>query len=321
MRLFSCIKHGVFLFTLIFGVVAHAAWPEDKPIELVVGFAPGGGTDTMARLLARTMEKYLGQNSKVLVINKPGAGGEIAATYLAQSKPDGYTLGMINVPGYVFMPLYKKTGYQPDQIRLIARLVDDPAIIVTSRESKNPKTLPEIIAAAKSSSTSFTVGHSGDGTTGHIALMQLEKLAGIKLSSVPFKGAGEAKLALYGGHLDYAIITTGEAPDLSQPNSKLQGIVQFSRKRGITDLPIASEYGYDIRVSSERGVGAPKAIPNEVALKLEKAIAQSLKDPEFLASAKGDAPVLAYLPGDEWAKQLNASKQLLMQFVPYMQEK
>lgn len=208
---------------------AQAAWPEDKPIELVVGFAPGGGTDTMARLLARTMEKYLGQNSKIIVVNKPGAGGEIAATYLSQAKPDGYTLGMINVPGYIFMPLYKKTGYQTDQIQLISRVVDDPAIMVMSKDSKHPKTLQEIISSSKLGANVYSIGHSGDGTTGHIAMMQLEKMANINFSSVPFKGAGDTKLALYGGHLDYAIITTGEAPDLSQADSKLMGIVQFSK--------------------------------------------------------------------------------------------
>ncbi|MET1114102.1 MAG: tripartite tricarboxylate transporter substrate-binding protein, partial [Comamonas sp.] len=126
-----------------------AAWPADKPIELVVGFAPGGGTDVMARVLARFVEKQLGDGARIVVINKPGSAGELAASYVQNAKPDGYTLGMINVPGYTFLPMYRKTSYQPERIRLIARIVDDPAMLVANKESGKPMTLDAFIQAAK----------------------------------------------------------------------------------------------------------------------------------------------------------------------------
>ncbi len=208
----------------------QAAWPNDKPIELIVGFAPGGGTDVMARVLARHMEKRLGEGAKILVVNKPGSGGEVAAAYVQSAKPDGYTLGMINVPGYVFLPMYRKTAYQPENIRLIARLVDDPAMLVANKDSGKPLSLSEFVQAAN-------------------------------------------------------------------------------------NAPTAAEQGFDVQISSERGIGAPRALPDDIAQKLEDAIAQTLKDPAFLDAAKADAPVLALMPGAEWEKRLQGMRQNLQPLI------
>src|SRR5207237_1445594 len=94
---------------------ALAAWPEDKPIEVVIGFAPGGGTDVMARKLLPFVEKRLDGKAKFVVLNKPGAGGEIAFTQIARAAPDAYTIGVVNVPGYNFLPMTRKTQYSLDE--------------------------------------------------------------------------------------------------------------------------------------------------------------------------------------------------------------
>src|SRR3954447_23874533 len=91
---------------------AWAAWPDDKPIEIVVGFAPGGTTDVMARKLALAMQKRLGEKVTFVVVNKPGAAGEIALGYLARATPDGYTIGVVNIPSYLFVPMTKKAQYE-----------------------------------------------------------------------------------------------------------------------------------------------------------------------------------------------------------------
>ena len=105
---------------------AWAGWPDDKPIEVVIGFAPGGGTDVMARKLLPFVEQRLGGKVKFVVLNKPGAGGEIAFAAIARAAPDAYSIGVVNVPGYNFIPMTRKTQYSMDEIRLIARVVDDP---------------------------------------------------------------------------------------------------------------------------------------------------------------------------------------------------
>src|SRR3954470_11876155 len=113
-----------------------AAWPDDKPIEVVIGFATGGGTDVMARQLLPFVEKRLDGKAKFVVLNKPGAGGEIAFTSIARATPDGYSMGVVNVPGYNFLPMTRKTQYSTDDIRLVARVVEDPGVIVVNADSR-----------------------------------------------------------------------------------------------------------------------------------------------------------------------------------------
>src|SRR6476659_7822857 len=107
-----------------------AAWPEDKPIEVVVGFAPGGGTDLMARKLLPFVQKRLGGNAQFVVVNKPGASGDLANGYVAKAKPDGYTLAIVNVPSFLYTPLTRKAQYKPEDFQLVSRVVDDPTVLI-----------------------------------------------------------------------------------------------------------------------------------------------------------------------------------------------
>ena len=298
---------------------AIAAWPDDKAIELVVGFGPGGGTDVMARVMARFMEKRLGNQARIVVINKPGSGGEIAASYIQHAKPDGYTIGFVNVPGYVFLPMYRKTAYDPDQIRLIARVVDDPAILVANRAAGKPQTLGGLVDAAKAAPGTISIGHSGEGTTGHLGMLDLERVAGIELISIPFKGSADAKVSLIGGHVDYVLATTGEVTELSHSGSKISGVAVWAGQRVAgSDVPLTGEQGLDLRISSERGIGGPHGLSDDIARRLEQTISETLKDPAFLEAAKADAPVVAFLPGADWERELKALRERLQPLVPLM---
>jgi len=292
--------------------VAHAAWPDDRPIELVVGFAPGGGTDVMARLVAQHMEKRLGDKTRIIVINKPGAGGEIAVRYVAAAKPDGYTLGMINAPGFVYLPVSKGAKYKPDDIRLIARLVDDPLLFIKRRGSNAPDDLPALVTKLKQSPESLSFGHSGDGTTGHLALMDMERSQNVQGTSVPFKGGGDIRLGILGDHIDYGLITVSEVPELIDPKGPFEAIAIASDKRH-NAIPTAAESGVALRYSSERGMGGPATLPDAIRDKLEQALQDTLKDPAFLAASGRDAAVLAFQPGEEWraslARQTRAFQQ------------
>src|SRR3981081_4220610 len=143
-----------------FGVTAcgsaWGAWPDDKPIEVVIGFAPGGATDVMARKLLPFVEKRLEGKAKFVVLNKPGAGGEIAFASIARAAPDAYSMGVVNVPGYNFLPMTRKTQYSMDEIRLVARVVDDPGVIVVRAESKF-ENLADVLAALRSKPGSVTL--------------------------------------------------------------------------------------------------------------------------------------------------------------------
>ncbi|WP_312996004.1 tripartite tricarboxylate transporter substrate binding protein [Achromobacter animicus] len=292
--------------------VAQAAWPDDRPIELVVGFAPGGGTDVMARLVAQHMEKRLGDKTRIIVINKPGAGGEIAVRYVAAAKPDGYTLGMINAPGFVYLPVSKGAKYKPEDIRLIARLVDDPLLFIKRRGSKAPDDLPALVTKLKQSPESLSFGHSGDGTTGHLALMDMERSQSVRGTSVPFKGGGDIRLGILGDHIDYGLITVSEVPELVDPKGPFEAIAIASDKRH-NAIPTAAESGVALRYSSERGMGGPATLPDAIRDKLEQALQDTLKDPAFLAASGRDAAVLAFQPGEEWRASLARQTQAFQQ--------
>ena len=296
-----------------------AAWPDDQTIELVVGFAPGGGTDLMARAMAPFMEKMLGGKARIVVVNKPGASGEISSTYIARSKPDGYTIGFINVPGFVFSPMHKPTSYQVSDLRIIARVVDDPSVLMSRKDAKFT-TMPAIIAQLKKEPGSLTFANSGRGTSGHLSLMGIEQVTGVKGTDIAYKGAGEFKSALFGGHVDYAFLSVGEY--LAAKNDAMQAITVLSNKRfdDLGPVPTATELGYAVIVTSERGIAGPKALPDDIANRIQNAIKDTLQDPVFIQSVKNDAAVLAYMPGAEWTKSLEAIREWLVPFVPKMKD-
>ncbi len=292
---------------------ALAAWPEDKPIEIVVGFAAGGGTDLMARKLAPFIQKRLGAKAQFIVNNKPGAAGEIANAYLARAQPDGYTIGIVNVPGFLFLPMTKETQYAPEDMRLVARVVDDPTVLVVKSDSRFTG-LQAVVDALKAKPSSVSFGHNGTGTNGDLALQLLTDATKAQPNEIPFKGTAAQKTDLLGGHLDVAVISAGEVPELHGGKSgPMKVLAQFSPKRStaLANVPTAQEIGIPVVMSSERGFAAPKGVPDDIIRKLEAAIAEALGDSEFAAASPGDAPVLAYLPGAQWQESLAQNRKAL----------
>lgn len=294
---------------------AWAAWPDDKPIEVIVGFAPGGGTDLMARKLLPFVQKRLGAGAQFVVVNKPGAAGEIANTYVARARPDGYTLAVVNVPSFVFVPMIKKSPYDAKDFVLISRVVDDPTILITRSASKFDS-FKSIVTPLKQDPGSLSFGHNGAGTNGDLALQLLSKTAGVQINPVPYKGTAAQKTDVMGGHLDFGVVSAGEVPELHKGGAgPIRAIVQFTAKRSaaLPQVPTAAEAGLNVVMSSERGFAAPKGVANNIVERLDKAIEESLKDPEFLATAASDAPVIAYLAGPQWQKSLDANQKALAQ--------
>src|SRR3712207_4336104 len=132
--------------------LSQAPWPAGRPIEVIVGFAPGGGTDVMVRALAQVLSPEL-PGANFVVVNRPGAGGETAYVALQNARPDGYTLGAINTPGYISVPIERRVRYDRARIRPIARLVDDPTALVVHRDSPY-RTLRDLVEARSEEHTS-----------------------------------------------------------------------------------------------------------------------------------------------------------------------
>ena len=292
---------------------AWAAWPDDKPIEVVIGFAPGGGTDVMARKLLPFVEKRLDGKAKFVVLNKPGAGGEIAFAAIARAAPDAYSMGVVNVPGYNFLPMTRKTQYTMDEIRLVARVVDDPSVMVVRAESKFAN-LGDVLAELRSKPGTVTFGHNGAGTNGHLAIRMLASAAKVEPNEISYRGTSAQRTDLLGGHLEVGMVSLSELPELHGSNKgPLRAIAILSKQRStsLPDVPTAEEAGVAVTMTAERGFAVPKGVPEDIVKKLEAAIADSVRDPDYVKSSPGDEPVLAFMRGEEWQKRLDDQLQTL----------
>jgi len=314
----------VHIIAAILGIAAcgpvWAAWPDDKPIEVVVGFAAGGGTDVMARKILPFVEKRVGGKAKFVVLNKPGAGGEIAFASIARAAPDAYAMGLVNVPGYNFLPMTRKTQYTMDEIRLVARVVDDPSIMVVRADSKLTN-ISDVLAALRSKPGSVTFGHNGAGTNGHLAIRMLAGAAKVEPNEISYRGTSAQRTDILGGHLEVGMISLSEVPELHGSNKgdvRVIAILSKTRSPSLPDVPTAEEAGVPITMTAERGFAVPKGVPDDIVKQLEAAIADSVRDPEYIKSSPGDVPVLAFMPGAEWQKRLDDMSQGLRPFAEEM---
>ena len=274
-------------------VAAAAEYPE-RPITMIVAYNPGGGTDVAARTLAPFIEKHLGNDASITILNKPGAGGEVGFTALANSDADGYTIGFINTPVLLTIPLERKTRYTIDSFQPIGNVVYDPGIFAVSPDS-GIKTLEDLVTAAKERPGELTYATTGIGSDDHLAMLKFERLTGVKLQHVPFEGSAPARAALLGGHIDIGVINAGEAAPYAE-EGKLVLLGQMSDKRweGIPDTPTFKEQGFDIVSGSARGIAAPAGAPQEYVDAVAAAIEKAIQDPEFQAKAKEQALPLDY---------------------------
>ncbi|HWI83707.1 tripartite tricarboxylate transporter substrate binding protein [Ramlibacter sp.] len=280
------------------------AWP-DRPIEIVVGFAAGGGTDITARTLAQHLGKALG--GQVVVNNKPGASGAIGMAYVARAKPDGHTLGMTNFPGLLTLPIERDAGFTTADFTYLGNLVRDPSAFSVAIDSPY-KTVADVVAAARKAPGTISYGSTGAGTDDHLQMVMFEELTGTKLLHVPFQGAGPLKTAMLGGHVAIGGLNLGEV--MPQAGKTMRPLAQASAKPSTlaTDVPTFRQQGVDLVFASERGIVAPKGLPADVEQKIATALRQIAASPEFQAQMKQQFTEMDYLPGAEWKKRLEAAE-------------
>ena len=293
---------------LSLGLSAYAAYP-DKPITMIVSYAPGGGTDLTARAIAPYIEKYLGNNARIIILNKSGAGGAIGFAQLAASPADGYTIGMINTPNVLTIPIERKSDFHWQRYDLLGNLVDDPDGF--SVHTDDPiKNLKDLAAYAKAHPGDVTVGTTGAGSDDHLAMLQFERAADVKLNHIPFKGAADVRTALAGKQIKVAAINIGEAMQAIKGGTPMRNLGSMSATRSsmAPDLPTFKEQGYDIELASLRGLAAPRGLPPDVRDALVKAVAQATNDPEFKSKAASIYAPLRFLPPDQYANELKKTE-------------
>jgi tripartite-type tricarboxylate transporter receptor subunit TctC len=289
---------------------AAAKYPE-KPIELIVAFAPGGGTDVAARSIARFMEKHLGGGS-IAVINKPGAGGEIGWTALSRAKPDGYTIGMVNPPAFVALAVEGKAKYTMDSFKFVGNIVLDPGILVVNKNSPY-NSLKEVMEAAKKAPGAIVVGTSGAaGSSEHIGLLNLNRIAGVTFTPAFFGATAPTRQALLGGHIPAATMNLSEAlPLIRSGDIKILGVMSAERSTYLPDAPTFREQGYDLIVTASRGLAAPAGVPADIVAKLEEALKAAMADPEYIKAAQQAEIPLAFLNSADYTALINQMAKIL----------
>lgn len=280
-------------------LAAAAAYPE-RPINLIVAYSPGGGTDLVARAIAPYIEKYLGNNARFVIQNKPGAGGEIGFAALANSPPDGYTIGFVNTPNVITIPIERKAQYTVDKFELLGNIVDDPGNFSVHNDSP-VKSLKDLAELAKKKPGEITVGTTGVGSDDHLAMLLFERIAGVKMNHIPMKGAADVKTGIVSKQIDVAAMNIGEALQAAAGGAPMRqlGTMSLARSSLSPNLPTFAEQGYKFEMASLRGIAAPRGLPPEIKAALVKAIERAANDPEFQQKAVQYYAPLRYLgPAD-----------------------
>ncbi|BCV25908.1 tripartite tricarboxylate transporter substrate binding protein [Gelria sp. Kuro-4] len=281
----------------------------NRPIQLIVSYAAGGGTDVGARLLTPYLEKKLGQ--PVTVVNVTGGGGWVGWTQLAQAKPDGYTIGYINIPnmiiGYLDPAMKRKDNLE--SFAPIANHVLDYTVFAVRKDSKF-KDIDELMNYAKAHPGELSATSTGIGSDEHISLLELERKAGAKFQMVQTKGFAECLTQVLGGHVDVLLGNVGEVVGPARNGDiRVLAVLSEERSKYLPDVPTLKEKGIDVVSFAARGIAAPAGTPQEVIDKVAEAIQEALENPEHQKKMEELGLALKYMDGDEYQGFLKAQEQ------------
>lgn len=276
-------------------VLAQAAYPS-KPIELVVPYPAGGGTDVLGRAFALAAVKHLPQS--IVVMNKPGASGAIGWADVINGKPDGYKMVLL-ATDLMTQPNMGFTKITYEDFTPIARLNYDPAAI-TVRADAPWSTVEEFVAAARKGD--FKIGNGGNGSTWHLAAAAVEDKTGAKFNHIPYAGANPAILALLGGHLDAITVSAAETyAYVAGGKLKTLAVMSDQRIKGFEQVPTLKERGMDISIGTWRGLAVNKATPPDVVAALRAATAKTVQEQSLRDALDKQNMGYAYAEGDAFA--------------------
>lgn len=295
---------------------AQDSWPT-RPIAMVVPFPPGGVADTVARPVAESMGRFLGQT--VVVENRGGAGGGVGMGHVAKSAADGYTI-MMALSSISILPeadklLGREPMYQLSQFTPIARFTADPTVLVVRSDSPW-KTAQEFIAARKKGGRDVAYGSSGNYGTMHVPMEMLRNEANLRLLHVPYTGAGPAIVALLADQVQ--ALSTGPASVLQHiKGGKVRALAHWGtgRLESLPDVPSLTELGHPVQFAQWSGVFAPAGTPAPVVDRLRAAAKAAATDPKVLKTIQGAGSPVMYLDAPEFAAYWQADAKVLAEAV------
>lgn len=281
------------------------AWPQaypTKPVRLIVGQAPGGATDLVARSVAQKLSEALGQS--VVVENRTGAAGSIAAAYVAKAPNDGYTALVISSSYSINPSLYSSLPFDPvNDFSPVALIAEAPFLLVV-HPAMPVKTVRDVIALAKARPGSLNFASGGNGSSGHLAGELFQDLAGIKMTHIPYKGAGPALVDVITGQVEMTFASViSSLPHIRSRRLKALGVTSAKRSQALPDIPTIAESGVKgYATTTWYGVLLPAGARAPMVEKLNKEIRKALQAPELHERFMRDGAV----PADTTPEQFRA---------------
>lgn len=286
------------LLPLLFALPASAQQYPDRPLTILAGYPAGGMVDIVARFLADGMRAKFPKG--VVVLNRTGAGGGVAAGEVATGKPDGYTIVLAPLSTLVIQPQLTELRFKnPDDYEPVINVVSYYPLLVVQPDARW-KTIQEFVAEAKANPGKLRVGTPGEGTSSHLNLEEFMSVAGIKLTHIPYRGWGESSPALLGGHIEAIVAQPGEAlPFVEAKKMRALVVFQAARHPGFPDTPTAKEAGWDVANGVWFMLVAPRGTPAPIVRYLHDAAKTAIEEPSFAARMAQRGIDVDYRPGDK----------------------
>lgn len=305
---------AITLSAITMPAMAQSDYPN-RPITLIVPYGAGGVTDVVARALAHSMGKHLGQS--VIIENKPGAGASMGVMDMKTAKPDGYRLTLSPV-GIFRQPHIQKVSYDPvADLRYVAAYMSYDFLLAVAQDSPF-KSLKDIVDQSKKQPGSVDYGTPGKFSANHVLMALLEKKAGVTFTHVPYKGDAEAVNALIAGHTKTGVFGNTVLPYMNSGKLRAIAIASETRPEAFADVPTFRELGYDVVTPSPLGIAGPKDLPDAIVRKLEAAVQAAIQDPEVKRAAGNYGVRLEYRNAKDYAafaKQAFADEGKIVQSI------
>ncbi|MDL2209920.1 tripartite tricarboxylate transporter substrate binding protein [Desulfovibrio sp. OttesenSCG-928-O18] len=295
-RLIALLSLTVFLFSAAPSFAAGPDFPV-RPIQVIVPYSAGGGTDIAIRVLADMVKKNLPQG--FVVINKVGGGGSIGTSAVSHAKPDGYTLGGAVMGPVTMMSFFGGLDYTVKDFDFIGLICKTPIVLAAGKKAPF-NTIQELITYAKANPGKISIGNPGAGALNHLLAERFCKVAGIQAKHMPYDGSSKSIPACIGGHIDLVVAHPVELLNhVKAGNMKPLAVFEEKRLEEFPDTPTCLEVGIDHSGASWKGVIAPKGLPADVKKVLVDAVGKTIQDPAFIKKMKDLGETVTYMNSEE----------------------
>lgn len=309
--LFALSLASIGLAGFVGGAYCQTADYPNKPVQVIVPYAAGGGTDIVARLIAHYAKDSLGQ--PIAVVNRPGAAGALGHREIANAQPDGYTLGVLSYPDSAINPKGASAGFRNEDFIPLATFTRTPSVLAVQKDGPF-KNFQEFVAYAKKNPDKVTVAVGGQAHL--LCVILIEQMIGIDLNPIMFKGGSEAIKTLMGGHTMAAVAASMYlAKDIEDKGVLAVALTGDKRQVAFPKVPTFKELGYNVPIDMLRILCVPKGVPPAIQQKLLSAVVPLEKNQEFIDKVVGSGEIYSPLLGKELQAYYSSACNLLSETV------